>query len=222
MDFVYNRGRLMIDLMNRLNSTTSYPLQNGPKYTLIFLQTSIFLSTIDQLINYLSGNKLVLPSNKAIVKSELDSKSRASLVNSLEEYINKLKLERASFAGMVQQIGSKLQSDSYKKRFPDLYAKYPQIYAALDDMLKNNKTQNVDFYQKLYRHFLEVEGRLREDESNEVILRIYYMCIFLARMSELIPDQMYNDKDAINRQRENFDKISKETLINNIQKYKFW
>jgi hypothetical protein len=83
-DFAYNRSRLMIDLMNRLNSTTNYPLSNGCKYTLIFLQTSIFLATIDQLVKYLRSSVITLPSGKVINKNELDPKSSASLNQYIE------------------------------------------------------------------------------------------------------------------------------------------
>lgn len=221
-DFVYNRGRLMIDLMNRLNSTTNYPLNNGSKYTLILLQTSIFLCTIDELVAYLKHPQIKLPSGRVINKDELDMNSRTSLTTYIDEYITKLMTEKVSFSGMILQIASKLQSQSYVTRFPDMYKKYSTIFMSLDDLVKHGKYQPMEFYENYYKQFFANECRLREDETNDIFLRIYYMCIVLARMKELIPVELYNDKDAMGKQRENFDKIGKDALIKNIQKHKFW
>lgn len=42
--YAYKRGRLMVDLMQRINHA-SYPLQNVLKYTLAFLEMGIFMNS---------------------------------------------------------------------------------------------------------------------------------------------------------------------------------
>ncbi len=59
----------MIDLMNRLNSSANYPMENGTKYTFIYIQMCIFVSTIDYILNLLSQNVITLPDGKSIIKS---------------------------------------------------------------------------------------------------------------------------------------------------------
>ena len=68
MDFIYSRGRLMIELMNKLNSTPNYPMDSGCKYTLIFLQLGVFSATVNSIIDYLKQPILPMPSGNRIVK----------------------------------------------------------------------------------------------------------------------------------------------------------
>lgn len=67
---------------------------------------------------------------------------------------------------------------------------------------------------------LSSEVKVNEYESNEKVLRTYNMCLVLARMRELIPESVPIDKDAIDKQKEIFQTMDKESLRKNIARHR--
>jgi hypothetical protein len=102
----------MIDLFNKLQSAINYPLSKTRKYILIFLQTSIFFATIDQIVKYIQANNILLPSGKVINKNDLDLNSKASLHQHIEMYEKNLLAEKNSFKeNLLPQIAAKIFSE---------------------------------------------------------------------------------------------------------------
>jgi hypothetical protein len=161
MDFVYSRGRLMIELMNRLNSTANYPMDSGCKYTIIFLQLGVFAATVNGIISYLKKPVLPIPSGNRIVKEEFDAKSKQNLLRYIDEYCQKVEAEKNNFKITLQQISKKLLSEDYRKRFPALYQRYPMIYEKLQVMI-NGQEESLEWFESQYRFFFNQECRLQQ------------------------------------------------------------
>jgi hypothetical protein len=75
-----------------------------------------------------------MPSGRKLIKEELDPKSKTNLIKYIDEYVAKVTAEKINFQLTISQISAKLLSESYKQRFPTLYAKYPAVYQALQAM----------------------------------------------------------------------------------------
>lgn len=95
------------------------------------------------------------------------------------------------------QISSKLLSEDYKKRFPDLYQRYPQIYVKLAQLV-NGAEESREWYESQYQLVLRQECRLPQKESQtDDVLRVYWMCLVMSRVREYLPDAQYVDKNML-------------------------
>jgi len=132
-ELLYSRCRIFPDLINKLNAST-YPPDSGSKYTLMFLQLATYITTCNQIIHTLRSEVITLP-DKTVNVSAFDSQNKQNFINYSQDYIKKIQQEKLTYLTTLQQIAAKLQSQSYKDRFPKLYQMYPKIYQSLQELL---------------------------------------------------------------------------------------
>jgi hypothetical protein len=82
---VYERGRLLIELMNLMNQP-SYPLPNFKKYTLAFLDVGIFMNANREMNQYLSSKMITLPSGTQLDVLALPPHLQANLQTQIDSF----------------------------------------------------------------------------------------------------------------------------------------